>query len=310
MERIPIPRLCGEYRHIYIPSPDVYRGRDTASFKNGVLYENWITNDFSIIKVGGRYHLVGITHPAPPDYKDEYTPTKQYIHEAEEMLFHAHADGDDLSVLMYDGSFVDGEKLLYPQDRPDEMPEIHAPHLSNTLDGRVRMIYGPRDIRLALTDDFKSFERRVLFVDHPTARDPHLFEENGSFTLIYAVENRIDYRQSSDLVSFTEPETLQVNPYSNEDGVTAASESPFLFKYKDFYYLFWAIYDARLGMYDHRTFVYGARTLEGLRNSAPLTVLPAHAGEIYEDESGIYLLSAFYPENGVNAVRIEFDDNY
>ena len=128
--------------------------------------------------------------------------------------------------------------------------------------------------------------------------------------MIYAVENRIDFRQSRDLVEFTDSRPLQVNPYSNEDGTVACSESPVLFKYKDFYYLFWAIYDARLGMYDHRTFVYGARTIEGLFMSAPLTLLQAHAGEIYEDESGIYLLSAFYPTNGVSAVRLEFDENY
>ena len=71
-----------------------------------------------------------------------------------------------------------------------------------------------------------------------------------------------------------------------------------------------SLYDGRLGMYDHRTFVFGARTLEGLSTSAPLAILPAHAGEIYEDESGIYLLSAFHPKNGVSAVKIEFDENY
>lgn len=310
MERIPIPRLCGEYKHIYIPRSDIYRGRDSASFKYGSHHDLWITNDFSVIKHKGVFHLIGITHPAPPDYKDEYTPTKNYIHEGEEVLFHATAVGDDLSSLMYDGSFEDCEKLLYPASRPDEIPEIHAPHLSHAEDGRVRMIYGPRDIRLAVTDDFSSFERRLLFVDQPTARDPFLFKEDGAYMVIYAVENRVDYRQSNDLVSFSDAKTLQVNPYSNEDGVPAASESPFLFKYKDFYYLFWAIYDGRLGMYDHRTFVFGARTLEGLSMSAPLTILPAHAGEIYEDKSGIYLLSAFHPENGVSAVKIEFDENY
>ena len=310
MERIPIPRLCGEYKHIYIPRSDIYRGRDTESFRYGEDHELWITNDFSIISKNGELHIVGITHPAPPDYKDEYTFTKNYIHEAEEMLFHAKANGNTLAELMYEGSFEDCAKLLYPSERPDEIPEIHAPHLSHGEDGQIRMIYGPRDIRIATTSDFEGFERRVLFVDHPTARDPMLFEENGVFTLIYAVENRVDFRQSRDLISFTEAKTLQVNPYSNEDGAVAASESPFLFKYKDFYYLFWAIYDGRLGMYDHRTFVFAARTLEGLKNSAPLTMLPAHAGEIHEDESGIYLLSAFHPTNGVSAVKIEFIENY
>ena len=91
---------------------------------------------------------------------------------------------------------------------------------------------------------------------------------------------------------------LQVNPFLRDNGTGAASESPFLFKRKGFYYLMWAIWDTRCGCYDHRTFLFGARTLEGLARTAPLTMLPAHAGEIYSDESGDYLLSVFYPENG------------
>ena len=38
-------------------------------------------------------------------------------------------------------------------------------------------------------------------------------------------------------------------------------------------------------------------------------MLPAHAGEIYSDESGDYLLSVFYPENGINAARLVWEND-
>lgn len=307
MERIPAPRLNGEYVTIYHPQGDVYQGRETTHFTPGTHYETWVANDFSLIKHHDSYHMVGITHPKPPQFTDEFNPGEGNCHEAEEVLFHATAKGSTFADLLKDGAFTDQTKLLYPQERPDEIPFIHAPHLTKAPSGHIRMIYGPKYIRLAETDDFVNFERRVLFTDHATARDPFLFEENGIFTVIYAVENRVDYRQSTDLVHFTEARTLQVNPFGNENGILAASESPFLFKHDGFYYLMWAIYDGRLGVYDHRTFIFGARTLEGLANSAPLTMLPAHAGEIYEDESGIYLLSAYHPQNGISAVELKFE---
>ena len=80
---------------------------------------------------------------------------------------------------------------------------------------------GRRCVLRKETEDFVSFNRRVQFFDEKTARDPFLFEENGVYTVIYAVENRVDYRQSFDLIRFTEACTLQVNPYAE-----AASESP------------------------------------------------------------------------------------
>lgn len=310
MEKIPIMRLCGEYVPLYRPAPDIYNGLDTRKFRNGTLYESWTVNDFSVLQDGNQFHMVGITHPTPPDFVDEFTPVAGDLHEGEHVLFHATATGKTFADLMHPDSFCDLGKLLWPQERPDEIPEIHAPHLLRGYGHRFRLIYGPHSLRMAETDDFLHYTRRTLFNDHKTARDPYLFWDDGLFYLIYAVENRVDYRVSASpsLEEFSPPRTLQINPFSNEAGVPAASESPFLFRRKGFYYLMWAIYDGRAGTYDHRTYVFGARTLEGLACSAPLTMLPAHAAEIYSDESGDYLLSAFYPENGISAAPLAFDD--
>ncbi len=47
-----IPEIDGEYVHIYKPKGDVYNGVDTESFKKGAYYEEWIPNDFSVLKDG------------------------------------------------------------------------------------------------------------------------------------------------------------------------------------------------------------------------------------------------------------------
>ena len=311
MEKIPVPYLSGDFVTVYRPSADVYYGLDTQNFRYGERYENWTVNDFSILRDGETWHLVGITHPTPPDYVDEFTPVKGDYHEAEHMLFHATAEGTSMASVRHEGAFTDCEKLLYPQERPDERPEFHAPHLLKAPNGTYRIICGPREMRLAQTEDFKTFRRRTLFVDRETARDPFLFaDDDGRFYLLYAFENRIDMRETNaDLTRFSGPRTLQVNPYVNaERKMQAASESPFLFKRKGYYYLMWAIWDGRLGVYDHRTFVFAARTLAGLANSAPVAMLPAHAGEYYSDESGDWLLSVYHPENGVSVAPLAWDE--
>ena len=305
MERIPFPRLKGEFITVYRPKGDVYRGLPSFFFTPGSYYESWTVNDFSILNDGGHWHLTGITHPTPPDFVDDFHPGQSW-HDAEHMLFHATAQGKTFADLMHDDAFTDCEKILYPKDRPDEIPECHAPHLLPDGEGGYRLFYGPRYMREAVTRDFVTFRRRVLFEDHPTARDPFVFEEDGLFYFLYAVENRVDYRSTRDFITFSAPKTLQVNPWRNLSGEGASCESPFLFKRKGYYYLVWSLWDDYAGVYDHRCFIFGAKSLEALAYTAPLTMLPAHAGEIYSDESGDYLLSAFYPANGISAAPLEW----
>lgn len=307
MERIPFPVVDGDFVTVYRPKGDRYIGNDTLYFKQDTYYDNWTVNDFSIINDGGDWHIVGITHPDPPDFVDEYNYGEN-VHDAEHMLFHAVARGSTMADILCDDIFKERPKILYPKDRPDEIPECHAPHILSDGKGGFDIFYGPQYMRVANTKDFVSFKRRVLFEDAKNARDPFIFEDGGVYYFIYAVANRIDYRTTRDFLTFSDPKTLQINPWSNEAGRNASSESPYVFKRNGFYYLTWAMWDARAGCYDHRTFLYGARTFEGLSNTAPLTMLPAHAGEIYSDESGDYLLSVFYPENGINIARLKWEN--
>ncbi len=86
----------------------------------------------------------------------------------------------------------------------------------------------------------------------------------------------------------------------------ASTESPFLMKRGEYYYLLWCIYDGRNGAYDSRTFVYAAKDIRELGQHAPITMLDAHAPEIAFDGEDYYLLSVFYPENGISAAKLEF----
>ena len=308
MERIPIPVIDGKYITVYRPKGDIYRGKTTRYFQPNTFYASWTVNDFSIINDNGNWHIVGITHPTPPSFTDEYRPVPA-VHDAEHMLFHATASGSTLSDVLSENAFTDRQKILYPSDRPGEAYECHAPHIMKDGNGAFNIFYGPKQMRLASTKDFLSFERTILFESEASARDPFIYEENGLYYFIYAVKNRIDYRTTKDLINFSEPKVLQINPFFCEKGHGASSESPFLFKRKGFYYLMWAIWDERCGCYDHRSFLFGARTLEGLANTAPLTMLNAHAGEIYSDVSGDYLLSVYYPENGISIAPLRWEND-
>ena len=101
MERIPFPRLKGEFVTVYRPKGDVYRGLPSFFFTPGSYYENWTVNDFSILNDGGHWHLTGITHPTPPDFVDDFHPGQSW-HDAEHMLFHATARGKTFAGVMLD----------------------------------------------------------------------------------------------------------------------------------------------------------------------------------------------------------------
>lgn len=63
----------------------------------------------------------------------------------------------------------------------------------------------------------------------------------------------------------------------------------------------------RNGCYDYRTFVFASETIDGFGKSAPITMLNAHAPEFVCDANGDwYMLSVFYPENGISAFKIKW----
>lgn len=298
-KKIPYPAIDGEYIRIYTPSGDTYRGPDTKSFKSGEYYSEWLTNDFSVMKDQNLWHIVGITHPKPFDFKGAFD-SGENVHEAEYQLFHAYAQGENFSELFAKNSFSEKEKLLYPFERENEQDEIWAPHLMK-IDGKNSILYSPGKIRMAQSKGFENWEKRELFDGgNPAARDPYVYTEGETNYVIFTEGLTLKYRTTTDFSSFSEEKLLLGNKFCG-----AQLESPFLLKKDGIYYLFVCIWDGNNGDYDERTFVYASETIEGIDKGAPITMLRAHAPEIVKDSDGTYyILSVFYPQNGISAAKL------
>lgn len=296
-----IPYIASDYINVYKPKKDVYLGEDTASFRKGAVYDEWITNDFTVIKHDGEWHMIGITHPKPDEFKDAFTYDSATIHEAEWQLFHAVARSESFGDLLKEDIFADMPKLLYPAERNERINEIWAPHICR-FNGEYYMIYSPGSMRLAVSGDLYNWNLKgVLFSGAGMTRDPNILFDSDRLIMVYLDENRVEYRVSADMVHWSERKTLYTCPHRN-----AYFESPFLIKYDGVYYLFCCIYDGFNGAYDNRTFVFASESLEGLEGRAPLCILDAHAPEIIEDNGKYYIASAYYPHNGINAAELLF----
>ena len=299
-EKIKVPYIKGEYRNVYIPAGDVYRGIDTEHFKNGNYYGEWITNDFTILKgTDGIYHAYGITHPRTPGFKNAFD-YEGNVHEAENQLFHVSFSGT-LKELYENGQFTEHEKVLYPQERYLH-PECWAPCMVKKADA-CHIFWSPQKMQKATTKDMFCFsvEEGFLFEGNPWMRDPYIFEENGTYYMFY-LDEHLMVRTSVDLKHWSEAQPVQKMPFAK-----GAQESPCVIKRHGYYYLLWCIYDGTNGCYDERTYVFASKTLVGFAEATPITMLKGHAPEIIEENGEDYILSVFYPNNGLNIAKIEWE---
>ena len=279
-KRIPIPKIASPYRRIYTPKTDIYKGIDTASFKNGQTYEDWIANDFTFIKDNNEtWHAFGITHPKPPGFTDDFNYEGD-VHEAEYQLFHCVYD-DTLDSLC-GGAMTEQEKVLYPQQRQvNEQPECWAP-CAVERNGLYYLFYTPQSVRYAVSEDLYNWSPQgVLFKGLSHMRDPYIFFEDGVYTMVY-IEDGLLYRTSEDLIHWSDAKVFQENPFSS----WAAQESPCVWKRGGIYYLMWCIHDGQNGCYDNRSFVFASKDLYGFSGKTPIAMLPGHAPEIMH-ENGV-----------------------
>jgi hypothetical protein len=296
-----IPYLIGEYVHVYQPEPDIFHGPDSPSYRTGQRYEEWVPNDFTIVHDGHCWHLIGITHPCPPWFKDVKSDQLGMgnIHEAEWQLFHAVSRGKTLKDSLVSGGFTQKAQILPAPERPDEIHEIWAP-ICWKRDDLYYLLYAPTPMRLATSKDLYSWKLcgEAFVCNHPSARDPNIMEENGRYTVVYIQESTLYIRESYDLRTYSEPSVL----FDGPQGVSL--ESPILKYINGLYYLIYCIYNHRdriNGSYDYRTYVHAAKTIKGLYDSPKLATLRAHAPELFQDEQGDwYLASAEWPNRGIS----------
>ncbi len=290
------------YRRVYTPEADIYTGPETVSFKPGTLYDEWIANDFTVIKGSdGCWHAYGITHPRPPEFISDYDYAGD-VHEAEYQLFHCTYKGP-LNDLLRTGKFDEKGKVLAPSERSGQRPECWAPCIIRRGE-KYHMFYAPTMIHMAVTDDMYHFtiHDEGLFGGSPILRDPYIFQENGLYYMVYVTEN-LCYRSSEDLIHWGEEQLFQINPFP----AGTAQESPCIIKREGIYYLLWCIYDGQNGCYDSRTYVFASDSLFSFTGKAPITILKGHAPEIICENGQDYILSVYYPENGLNIAQIEWE---
>jgi len=299
---IQVPRIVGDYRRIYTPRADVYKGVDTPSFRSGQRYDEWITIDFTFFKGrDGRWHAIGITHPRPPGFRNAFDYTGD-VHEAENQLFHCVYEGT-LAELYASGCMTEWDKLLYPQERPGEPEPCWAPCAVETDTG-CHLLYAPTPMRLAVSEDYRLWTPQGgLFEGPGHMRDPFVVQENGRYVMIYVTDD-LCYRTSPDLRHWDEERLFQSNPVP----FASAQESPIVLKRDGLYYLLWCVYDGTNGCYDNRTFVFASPDLYGFQGLNPVATLPAHAPEIVSEDGVDYIVSVFYPENGLNIAKLAWGD--
>lgn len=300
-----VPGLAGQYVPVYRPEAAVFSGPDSENYRAGRTYEHWVPNDFAVAECGGRWHLIGITHPLPDGYRGEQFDPKT-IHEAEWQLFHAVSEPGGLESLMRPDSFSQTQMLLPASERPGERREIYAPAIGRTGD-RYTMIYSPDPFRRAVSEDLLTWCTAGFAFDGGAegyARDPNLWLEDGEYRVTYLAQEGLCLRRSADLIRFGEPVLIRPRP----EGVEM--ESPVLLRRDGYYYLFYCEYAPKLDVrsaYGHVTRVIAARTIEELYDAPILTTLPAHAPEIVLDDSGeAYIFSAEWPCRGVSMARLRW----
>jgi len=303
-KRIPYPKIASQYKRIYIPEPDIYNGVDTTSFQRGQLCPDWIVNDFTFIKDKNNiWHAFGITHPKPPGFIDDFNFYGD-VHEAEYQLFHCVYDGT-LETLYNGGRMAERENILYPRQRNiNERPECWAP-CAVEKDELYYLFYTPQFMRYAVSENlYEWIPKGSLFEGPGHMRDPYVFLENDIYTMVYVVDDLL-YRTSEDLINWSDEKLFQKNPFSSP----IAQESPCIWKRGGVYYLIWCIYDGQNGCYDNRSFVFASKNLYDFTGKTPITMLPGHAPEITVENGNYYIISVFYPENGLNIARISWSDD-
>ncbi|WP_083634273.1 family 43 glycosylhydrolase [Saccharicrinis aurantiacus] len=299
--RILVPKQANNYIKIYQPKGDYFFGPDTKELKEGEWYERWIPNDHCFVKHNdGLWHIFGITHP----YTD---PKLGNIHQGEYASFHAVSKVTDFKKSVEIDHYADKAKILPPKERPGEINANHAPYIVKKEE-LYYMVYGHSPIRLATSPDlFNWTPRGTLFEEELGARDPNLILYKGIYYITYCSEKCVRMRSSKDLIQWSEAKTiLTTNDFD--------PESPSVIFYNNTFYLFVCSWQkgqwdrvSLMGAYTHNAHVYASDNINnfGTDNEKEITILKAHAPEIFQGEDGQwYISSVVYPDMGVSVDKL------
>jgi len=302
-KKVLIPVQSNKFIEVYQPDGDVFFGPDTKELKEGEFYERWIPNDHTFVKAeDGKWHIFGITHP----YTD---PELGNIHQGEHASFHAVSSNTNFKETVTVDHYSDLPKILTPKDRPGEITANHAPYIVKK-DDLYYMVYGHSPMRLATSPDlYKWTPKGELFSEEKGSRDPNLLLHNGIYYMTYCSEKCVRMRTSKDLINWSEAKTVLVTNQFDP-------ESPSVIFHNNSFYLFVCAWEdgswdriSLEGAYTHKAHVYLSDDLKnfGTDNEKEITILKAHAPEIFQDDEGQwYISSVVWPNYGVNVDKLEW----
>lgn len=257
--------------------------------------ETWYYNDHSLIRdpSTGLWHVFAITHAEPAAPQDE------------RMFGHATAPHPT-------GPWTKQPPALWADPAAGEH-WIWAPHVIHH-DGVFYLFYAagspdyPRyRMHLATSTDLVTWVRspaNPLFTDGWEARDPMVTRIDDQWVMYYTATSDptggnhiVAYRTSDDLLTWSARRVAYTSPHVGRAG--GQTESPFVVKRGDFYYLFVCCDGLDYGQAYRRTAVYRSPDPFRFDHAEQVTVLDVHAAEVVVDGPDWYLTHAGWGQGGL-----------
>ena len=279
---------CGEFVKIYDPGV----GEPVP----------WYVNDHCFIQAqDGEWHLFGITHQEPANAIDEI----HFAHATARTLLQQPWDKQDFA-------------LDVATNPPWNEVHLWAPHV--VLSGGLYYMFycaGARDhskykLNLATSPDLKTWTRspkNPMVVDGYDARDPYVMRVQGKWVMYYCATSKpaggnhvVAYVTSDDLLTWTNRGIAFTDPSAGTGA--GPTESPFVVRHGDFYYLFIGPrggYDGTDVFYSSDPFHWNPADKAGH--------IPAHAAEVVQDENQKWYISrAGWGRHGVYLAQLFWGD--
>lgn len=311
---------AGPFHHIYDPGV----GED----------EPWYINDHTVIRGNdGKWHLFGITREEPPDWMEErnlahatspelgaspwqkqpFALTADYEEHGEVHLWAPHATEHDGTYYMY---------YCAGAGRAETREEVTRA-TRDTLNYRIH---------LATSQDLRRWERHEnnpMFTDGFAGRDPMVMRlpedleatgpagESlaGKWIMYYTATDPpeggnhvVAYRTSDDLVNWSDRGVAFRDAQTGKGG--GSTESPFVVRRGDWYYLFIAPRGGPGNGYAYAgTDVFRSRSPVDFKLDNLAGHIPAHAAEVVRDVDGTwYITHCGWGQGGVYLAPLRWHD--